>query len=108
VSSRSKGEVALAEALAADPLPGWDLTEQHRFHPDRKWAFDFAFPSLKLAVEVDGIGHHRCFRRVRQDTEKLNEAARLGWRVLRFQASESKKAAEWAAFIREVLVTSPT
>lgn len=104
-SKRSLAEEHLAEALAADPLPGWDLTRQHVFHAERKWSFDFAFPSVKLAVEVDGAGHHRSYAMVRKDTEKLNTAALLGWRVLRFQSSESRKAVEWAVFIREALVT---
>jgi very-short-patch-repair endonuclease len=104
-SKRSLAEEHLHEALLAEPLPGWDLTREHVFHAERKWSFDFAFPSVKLAVEVDGAGHHRSYAIVRRDTEKLNTAALLGWRVLRFQSSESRKAAEWAAFIREALVT---
>jgi very-short-patch-repair endonuclease len=102
---RSLAEEALAEALAADPLPGWDLTREFVFHEERKWRFDFAFPSVKLAVEVDGRGRHQRVDGVRKDCEKGNEAALLGWRVLRFPATDKRKAAEWAAFIREVLVT---
>lgn len=106
-SKRSLAEEALAEALAADPLPGWDLTREFVFHEERKWRFDFAFPSVKLAVEVDGSGHQR-FARATQDYEKGNEAVLLGWRVLHFRSRDKGKAAEWAAFIREVLVTPPT
>lgn len=104
-SKRSLAEEALAEALEADPLPGWDLTREFVFHEERKWRFDFAFPSVKLAVEVDGRGRHQRVDGVRRDCEKGNEAVLLGWRVLRFPATDKRKAAEWAAFIREVLVT---
>lgn len=97
----SDAEKALADALAEEPVPGWDLTTEYRFHPVRKWRFDFAFPSVRLAIEVDGRGHFRGNHIT--DYEKQNEAVRLGWRVLRFPAGQKKKAAEWAALIREVL-----
>lgn len=104
----SKAEECLAAALEANPIPGWDLTAQYRFHPERKWAFDFAFPSQLLAVEVDGQAHHRKYSMMRSDYEKLNEAARLGWRVLRFHANERGKAAQWVELIRECLIFPPS
>lgn len=104
----SKGEECLLAALEESPLAGWDLTTQYRFHPERKWAFDLAFPSQKLAVEVDGENHRRVFKVVRGDYEKLNEAVRLGWRVLHFQASERRKAKEWAELVRECLLFPPS
>lgn len=57
---------------------------------------------MKIAVEIDGQ-RHRTFAGVRTDYEKLNEATRLGWRVLRFPSDQKAKAAEWAELIREVL-----
>ncbi|HAT10302.1 MAG TPA: hypothetical protein DCS97_06855, partial [Planctomycetes bacterium] len=27
---------------------------EHRFHPTRKWRFDFARPDIHLAIEIDG------------------------------------------------------
>ena len=30
---------------------------QYKFHPTRKWAFDFAWPEVMLAAEVDGGSH---------------------------------------------------
>lgn len=97
-------EEALATELALVALDGWDLTREYRFHPERGWRFDFAFPSLKFAIEVDGSGHQR-FAGADKDNEKLNEAARLGWRIMRFRSSRKSKAAEWAAYIREALLT---
>jgi len=53
------------------------------------WAFDFCWASKRLAVEVDGGqwvphgGRHNTDR----DRDKLNHAAALGWRVLRFSGS---------------------
>jgi very-short-patch-repair endonuclease len=53
---------------------------------ERRWRFDFAWPEEKVAVECDG-GQWlaRGGRHARdQDREKLNRAAVLGWRVLRY------------------------
>lgn len=82
------------------------MVREHRFHEARLWRFDFAFPSVKLAAEVDGK-HHRTHRGQSNDCEKGNTAVLLGWRVLHFPAGEKRKAAEWAALIREVLFTPP-
>lgn len=98
----SAAEKALAEALAADPLEGWDLVRQFKFHATRQWKFDFAFPSQKLAVEVEGRAHCT-YAGHRQDCEKSNEATRQGWRILRFPARESRRASQWVELIREVL-----
>lgn len=58
-----------------------------RFHPTRKWRFDYAFPKYKIAIEVEG-GVYSGGRHVRgkgflNDCEKYSEAAILGWCVIR-------------------------
>jgi very-short-patch-repair endonuclease len=71
-------------------LPDVEWVEQYRFHPTRRWRFDFALPEQMIAVEVDGgtwqrgkrghtsgAGHQR-------DCEKSNAAIECGWRVLRY------------------------
>lgn len=70
----------LAPALAES------AEEEHRFHPSRRWRFDFAWPDARVAVEIDGGQWARGGGRHNRDSdrEKLNEAAALGWRVLRF------------------------
>ena len=61
---------------------------EHKFHSDRRWRFDFAWPSVMLAVEVEGgtrsQGRHTRHVGFEQDCEKYNAAALAGWRVLRF------------------------
>lgn len=60
---------------------------EHRFHETRRWRFDLAFISEKLAVEVDGggwiNGRHSRGGGIEADCEKYAEAMKLGWRVLR-------------------------
>jgi very-short-patch-repair endonuclease len=63
---------------------------EHRFHPERRWRFDIAWPDLKVAVEVEGgvfvRGRHNRPTGFINDCEKYNAAAVMGWRVLRFPA----------------------
>lgn len=49
---------------------------------------DFAYPELKLAIEIDGIEHHAGGPAMRRDRRRDNELKRLGWTVLRFMAPD--------------------
>ena len=53
---------------------------EYRFHPTRKWRFDAAFPSEKVAVEIEGgvwkYGRHNRASGFLNDMEKYNEAAK--------------------------------
>jgi hypothetical protein len=56
---------------------------------ERGWRFDFAWPDIQLAVEVEGgtrYGRSRHSTGVgfEQDADKYNRAAREGWMVLRY------------------------
>jgi very-short-patch-repair endonuclease len=55
----------------------------------RRHLFDWAFPAYMVAVEVDGGVHLPGGGRHGQDRDrdKLNCAAELGWRVLRFSVA---------------------
>lgn len=106
--SKSSAEQAFEEAWKAVEPDGADTTREHLFHPTRRWRFDFAWPSQKLAVEIDGRGRHQTIVGVRADCEKMNEAIRLGWRVLRFPACDYRQAEVWAATVIDVLTTPPS
>lgn len=73
-----------AVLIAADlPLP----IGEHRFAPPRRWKFDYAWPAARIALEIEGgtwtEGRHVRGRGYEGDCEKYNEAALLGWCVLR-------------------------
>jgi len=65
----------------------------------RKWRFDWAFYSLRIAVEYEGgifsqyngkkSGHHTA-KHYTKDTDKYNRAQALGWRVIRVTALNYK------------------
>jgi very-short-patch-repair endonuclease len=61
---------------------------EFKFHPDRKYRFDFAFPDKKLGIEIEGgtwtSGRHSRGSGYDKDLCKYNSAARLGWMVLRY------------------------
>jgi hypothetical protein len=74
-----------AAMLKAAGLP-MPVTE-YRFAPDRKWPFDFAWPTQMVALEVEGGvftgGRHTRGVGFLRDMEKYNRAVVLGWRLVR-------------------------
>lgn len=66
---------------------GLDVEKEYRFHPERKWRFDYAIPAIRLAIEVEGGvwtgGRHTSSKGFLGDMEKYNEAALLGWCLIR-------------------------
>jgi len=66
------------------PIPETEF----KFHPKRKWRFDYAWPKLKIAFEQEGgtwiAGRHNRGTGFIKDMEKYNNAVLLGWRVLRY------------------------
>lgn len=73
---------AFCEQLGIPPCES-----EYRFHPERRWRFDYAWPDRKLALEVEGgvwtEGRHTRGKGFIADMEKYNAAALLGWSVLR-------------------------
>ena len=68
-------------------IEGQELVEELKFHPDRKWRFDFAHPETWIAVEVEG-GIWDQSRHTRpvgfiKDCEKYNAGIVLGWYIFR-------------------------
>lgn len=83
---KSTIEETLALHIRANKLP--EPVREHRFHPDRKWRFDFAFLDQKVAAECEGAiyvnGRHTRGSGFEKDCEKYNAAMTLGWRVFKF------------------------
>lgn len=62
---------------------------EHKFHGTRRWRFDYAWPEHQVALEVEGGvwvgGRHTSGAGFVKDMEKYNEAACMGWRIIRCQ-----------------------
>lgn len=80
----SPGEEAFALHCRAECL---NPEREFYFAKPRQWRFDFAFPAIKLAIEIEGGtwsgGRHSRGSGYDKDCEKYSEAAILGWRVIR-------------------------
>lgn len=80
--------------------------EEWKFHPTRKWRFDFAWTDRKIALEQQGGlfsgGRHTRGAALLQEHEKLNAAAVLGWRVV-FATPQNLKSREMLATLRQLL-----
>lgn len=83
---KSELEETLALLIRAEGLP--EPQREYRFHPTRRWRFDFAYPERKIAIECEGGtwagGRHTRGSGFAKDCEKYNTAAAMDWKVLRF------------------------
>jgi very-short-patch-repair endonuclease len=90
---KSQYEELFALHLRANGLPV--PVREHRFHPVRKWRFDFAWPGRMIAVEVEGgtwtRGRHTRGAGYERDTEKYNTATEYGWKVYRFTSGQVER-----------------
>lgn len=84
VKSEVEEEFAFQLRVRGIPTPERD----YRFHPKRRWMFDFAWIPQMIAVEIEGgqwiRGRHSRPAGFAEDCEKYNEATRLGWHLYRF------------------------
>jgi very-short-patch-repair endonuclease len=73
---------------------GYTLEKEYRFSK-RRFRFDFALPEFKIGIEYDGLNSeksgHTTLLGFTKDTEKINLAISLGWKVLRFTCINYKQ-----------------
>jgi hypothetical protein len=84
-SNKSRLEIDLKYQILDHGFPEPD--EEVDFHNERKWRFDFAWPELMIAVEVEGgiynQGRHSRPRGYESDCIKYSTASIMGWTVIR-------------------------
>jgi len=56
------------------PIPQKDF----KFHNTKNWKFDFAFPELKIAIDIIELPNQQT------NCLKYNSARKLGWIILRY------------------------
>jgi len=92
--------------LLASDLP--EPEREYRFHPTRRWRFDFAWPAEKVAVEIEGgiwtRGRHVRGSGFEKDCEKYNMAVAEGWRVFRLtRGMLEREPGRWLGVVIEAL-----
>lgn len=85
------------------PMP----EREYRFHPVRRWRFDYCWPDERLAVEIEGGtwqgGRHSRGAGYAQDAEKGNTALAMGYRLLRYTPGMLKDGPDIVAVVRTLL-----
>jgi very-short-patch-repair endonuclease len=83
-----------------EPVPQYSVTDGSDFGA----RLDFAYPSCRLGIEVDGFRWHSGAERWRRDQRRENRLKLLGWTVLRFSWDDVQNRPEIVASqIREAL-----
>jgi very-short-patch-repair endonuclease len=81
---QSEHEATFELQIRADRLPAYN--REWKFC-ERGWRFDFAWPALRLAVEIEGgiytNGRHNRGKGFEADCRKYLRATLMGWTVLR-------------------------
>jgi very-short-patch-repair endonuclease len=81
-------------------MKGW--IGEFRFHPVRRWRFDYAHLKARIAIEVEGgafsKGRHTRGTGFIKDMEKYNTAVIMGWRVLRYTPQQMRNC----EFIKDI------
>lgn len=99
----SVGEAALSFQLKVCGIPA---EREYRFHPIRKWRFDFAIPDKRLGIEIEGgswiSGRHNRGSGFEADCVKYSEAAILGWRIIRATTGQVERG-EALIWIKQAL-----
>lgn len=93
----------------------WTVKAEHRFHPVRRWRFDWVWINtdgepVGIAIEYDGIffgnrsgvGGHGSAKGLISDHDKANEAQVRGWQIFKCNA-HSVQTGEFFNFMRSVL-----
>ena len=85
---------------------GEKVEPEHRFHPTRRWRIDYAIPSLKIAIEIEGgvwtKGRHTRGKGYLGDMEKYNNLTLYDWALLRF-VPEDKLKTETIDIIKDLV-----
>ena len=101
--ARSDAETLFVHHLRENGFPF--PNEEFKFLEDRRFRFDFAWPSTNIAIEIEGGvwsgGRHTRGAGYSRDIEKYNLATRAGWKVYRF-TPQMVKSGEAIIFMSSV------
>lgn len=84
----------------------WKKIRKHGFIPQYaidKFNIDFALPSKKLAVEINGGHFHSSPKKIKQDIAKRKCIEACGWRIESFQILDEKQAGKISSKIASLI-----
>lgn len=95
--------------LLKTELSGFTLVPEYRFHPERRYRIDYAFPEQKVAIEFDGYRSHGIsLSGFRDGLRRQNLLVLLGWRVLRYSILDLRDPDRIVREVRELLSRART
>jgi hypothetical protein len=91
--------------LMAYKITGYE--REYKFHPSRRFRFDYAWPAQMIAVELQGgvwgkKSGHNSGTGIIAEMEKSNQAQMLGWQVYKFFVDQVKSG-EAIQFMQSIL-----
>ena len=99
MSNETRDKIYLAALRQEWPYLGW--WTEYKFHPERKWRFDFAARRAMVALEIEGgvwtRGRHSRGAGMIEDMRKYNAATSRGWSVLR--VTPQMMESEWPSVV---------
>ena len=104
IRGTADAEDTLAQYLDLANLGPYE--RQYGYVPGRKFRADFAFPTARVLVEVQGGVYtrkaHGSITGILKDIERGNLAALHGWRVLRYTTQQIMSASEIGDVLEEI------
>lgn len=86
----------VSQTVILKQLTGYEFVSEYKFHPKRRWRFDFCHIESRTAVEIEGgvwtNGRHTRATGFIGDIEKYNAATLESFAVLRFRPVEMNKS----------------
>jgi very-short-patch-repair endonuclease len=93
----------LRRAGLPDPMMQYEIRDQDGAFVAR---VDFAYPHVRLAIEIDGYAHHSGRQQFEHDRRRQNRIVQLGWTPLRFSPrSLAERPTEVVATITRALAS---
>ena len=105
---KKRRDVSLGERLLSKQLDALKIeyTTEFRFHPERKWRADFRIDGYPILIEVEGgiwsQGRHTRGKGFEGDCTKYNQAAILGYHVLK-GSTQQVKSGQLVADIEQMI-----
>ncbi|MBM7070892.1 hypothetical protein JQC92_02400 [Shewanella sp. 202IG2-18] len=86
--------IELKKKVALNLLGLPDYEQEYKFHDIRRWRLDYAWPQIKVALEVHGgvhtNGRHNRGKGFTEDRVKMNTAALEGWLIIEATTEQVK------------------